>query len=106
MSLVGLFNLWINLALIAKRLHDRDRTGWWLAVQFVAIAVAVLLAVLTLSLPKDQRQPLESLAVLVVIAVFTLVLWLFGEIGFLRGRPGPNRFGPDPLATGKADDQR
>jgi uncharacterized membrane protein YhaH (DUF805 family) len=26
---VGLANLWINLALSVKRLHDRDRTGAW-----------------------------------------------------------------------------
>ena len=25
-------------------------------------------------------------------------MWTFGECGFLRGTPGPNRFGPDPLA--------
>jgi uncharacterized membrane protein YhaH (DUF805 family) len=25
-------------------------------------------------------------------------LWMFIELGFLRGTEGPNRFGPDPLA--------
>ena len=27
---VGLANTWIAFALCVKRLHDRDRTGWWL----------------------------------------------------------------------------
>ena len=26
-------------------------------------------------------------------------LWLLVELGFFRGTPGPNRFGPDPLAA-------
>lgn len=25
-------------------------------------------------------------------------LWVFIKCGFLKGTPGPNRFGPDPLA--------
>jgi uncharacterized membrane protein YhaH (DUF805 family) len=29
-------------------------------------------------------------------------LWLLVELGFLRGTPGPNRFGPDPLADQNA----
>ncbi|NNM71966.1 DUF805 domain-containing protein [Enterovirga aerilata] len=36
-----------------------------------------------------------------VLIVFVPVIgwiWAFVENGFLRGTPGPNRFGPDPLA--------
>ena len=29
-GVIGLVNMWIAFALSAKRLHDRDRTGWWL----------------------------------------------------------------------------
>jgi uncharacterized membrane protein YhaH (DUF805 family) len=32
------------------------------------------------------------------IAMIVLVIWAFIELGCLRGTPGPNRFGPDPLA--------
>ena len=32
-------------------------------------------------------------------------VWLFVEIGFLRGTDGPNRFGPDPLGAMRADAQ-
>jgi uncharacterized membrane protein YhaH (DUF805 family) len=35
-----------------------------------------------------------------LIALIPIVggIWLLIELGFLRGTPGPNRFGPDPLA--------
>jgi uncharacterized membrane protein YhaH (DUF805 family) len=94
---VALANMWINFALSVKRLHDRDRTGWWLLVLYLVIIVAVLLGVVTLSLPEGQRQPLEGAAVGVVMASSVLMLWLVIEIGFLKGTQGPNRYGPDPL---------
>jgi uncharacterized membrane protein YhaH (DUF805 family) len=37
-----------------------------------------------------------------ILIVFVPViggLWYFIECGFLRGTPGPNSYGPDPLAT-------
>jgi uncharacterized membrane protein YhaH (DUF805 family) len=100
---VALANMWINFALSVKRLHDRDRTGWWLLVLYLVIIVAVLLGVVTLSLPEGQRQPLEGAAVGVVMATSVLMLWLVIEIGFLKGTQGPNRYGPDPLAKVHAD---
>jgi uncharacterized membrane protein YhaH (DUF805 family) len=37
-----------------------------------------------------------------VLIIFVPViggLWYLIECGFLRGTPGPNNYGPDPLAT-------
>jgi uncharacterized membrane protein YhaH (DUF805 family) len=95
---VTLANLWVNLALSVKRLHDRDRTGWWIAAMYLSIIVAVGLGFLTLTQPEGQREPLNTIAVIAVIAAGVLLIWLVIEIGFLRGTRGPNRFGPDPLA--------
>jgi uncharacterized membrane protein YhaH (DUF805 family) len=34
-----------------------------------------------------------------LVGIIPLVnLWVLIELGFLRGTPGPNRYGPDPLA--------
>ena len=95
---VTLANLWVNLALSVKRLHDRDRTGWWIAAMYLSIIVAVGLGFLTLTQPEGQREPFNTIAVIAVIAAGVLLVWLVIEIGFLRGTRGPNRFGPDPLA--------
>jgi uncharacterized membrane protein YhaH (DUF805 family) len=37
------------------------------------------------------------------LAFFNLIIgiWFFVELGFLRGTPGPNGYGPDPLAAKK-----
>ena len=37
------------------------------------------------------------------VVAFAFSVWLFVELGFLRGTRGPNRFGPDPLGNPEAD---
>ena len=96
LSVVGLVNLWINFALSVKRLHDRDRTGWWLASPAIVGAAG-------LGLVKFMQSYEGTVAVFAVIATAGLMLWLFVEIGFLSGTKGPNRYGPDPLGTPQVD---
>jgi uncharacterized membrane protein YhaH (DUF805 family) len=95
--------MWINFALTIKRLHDRDRTGWWLVALYLVIIAAVVLGVVTLMQPERQRESLNPAAVGAVIAASVLMLWLFVEIGFLKGTQGPNRYGPDPLSQPHSD---
>jgi len=61
-NLVGLALFLPGLAVSVRRLHDLDRTGWWM------------------------------LIALTVIGIILLIVW-----DCMRGTPGPNRFGPDPL---------
>ena len=68
--------------LLAKRLHDRGRSGWW-----------------------------AGLIILAVIAVFpwpqgffdfvfsAIVIWAVVELGVMPGEAGANRFGQSPLKT-------
>ncbi len=97
LSVVGLLNLWITYELTAKRLHDRDRSGWWLVAPTLVLIVAIVLGVVTLMQPEGQREPWNSAAVLATFATVAVIAWLFLEIGFLRGTQGANRYGPDPL---------
>ena len=39
------------------------------------------------------------------LAALAISLWLFVQIGFLKGTQGPNRFGPDPLGAARDDAQ-
>ena len=70
-----------------KRLHDRDKSGWWLLVFYV--------------LPGVLNTIGESLAAgwIFTLASFAVSIWALVELGFLRGTAGPNRYGPDPLAS-------
>ena len=83
------------LAITVKRLHDRNRSAWWL-IPFVL--VPQLLRVMA-----DPRMPSQTHVPLGLAVVMTLIggglgLWAFIELGILRGTVGDNRFGPDPLA--------
>jgi uncharacterized membrane protein YhaH (DUF805 family) len=104
-SVIGLFNAWIAFALSVKRLHDRDRSGWWLLWQILVITVAVILIVVAIAVPKEQGALWYVLAGAAGLAAFAISVWLFVEIGFLRGTQGPNRFGPDPLGATRDDAQ-
>jgi uncharacterized membrane protein YhaH (DUF805 family) len=81
--------IWVGLAVATKRLHDRNRSAWWL-VPFYALPV-VLDAV------GDALG--ESLGIVLSLASLAISIWALVELGFLRGTPGPNRYGPDPLGT-------
>jgi uncharacterized membrane protein YhaH (DUF805 family) len=102
---VGLANTWIAFALCVKRLHDRDRTGWWLVWQSLILVLAVILIVVAIAVPNEQAPLWDALAGGTSVAAFAISVWLFVEIGFLRGTQGPNRFGPDPLGAASADAQ-
>jgi uncharacterized membrane protein YhaH (DUF805 family) len=82
---------WCFAALAIKRLHDRDRSGWWMLLFFI---VPSLLDKLWDWLDNP------SAAYFVSLVGFVLSIWSFVEIFCLRGTRGPNRFGSDPLARG------
>ncbi|MBS0470348.1 MAG: DUF805 domain-containing protein [Proteobacteria bacterium] len=109
-----LLNLWIVVAVTTKRLHDRNKSAWWLLVFFVLPFVLNIPAILTMpaqfahlgdvfraaqqNLPPPP-PPIEPPLVLIARAVASLIsLWAFVELYFFRGTAGDNRYGPDPLA--------
>jgi uncharacterized membrane protein YhaH (DUF805 family) len=64
--LVSLILLWPALANSVKRCHDRNKSGWWLLLMWLASFTIIG------------------------------ALWPLIELGFLDGTPGPNRFGASP----------
>lgn len=91
-------NMWINLVLGVKRLHDRDRTGWWI----VLPSVLILLSIFAWALGEAPGRP-GALPVVLGLTALIAMGWLFIELGFLRGTQGPNQFGPDPLGAVQPD---
>jgi uncharacterized membrane protein YhaH (DUF805 family) len=80
---------WAYAATSIKRLHDRNKSGWW-------IVTFLVLPPLLNTLWDWLDSP--NLALLVSALAFCLSVWAFVELFCLRGSRGPNRFGPDPLA--------
>lgn len=79
--------IWIAIG--TKRLHDRNKRGWWLLLYYLAPLVMYWNA----SARQDPIVPLMVLAV-------ALLLWGQIELGFLPGTRGTNRFGEDPVSAG------
>ena len=102
-GVVAIANMWIAFALSMKRLHDRDRTGWWLVWQLLILCLAVFLVVVAVAVPREQGAVWYALAGAAGSAAFVVSVWLFVQIGFLRGTGGPNHLGPDPVGAMTSD---
>jgi uncharacterized membrane protein YhaH (DUF805 family) len=78
-----------GIAIAVKRLHDRDKSGWWVLLFYVVPSVASGIA-----------QASGDIGMFIVAALlnFSISIWALVEIGCLRGTAGPNRYGPDPLS--------
>ena len=84
--------LFIGLALAVRRLHDRDKSAWWL----VPFWLAPFACFATAQLLTEQTGEGGIAAAGAVLAGLALDLWALVELGFRRGSTGPNRFGPVP----------
>lgn len=79
---------------IIKRLHDRNRSGWWVLLVWVAPQAYLLFALQQVRALGATYTGLETAATLAVIVI---ACWAVIELMFRRGTPGPNRFGVNPL---------
>jgi len=94
-AMIGIVIFISSLAVGVKRLHDRDKSGWYLILFYVVPTVLVAIA---LVMGVTMEDSFVISAILGVIA-FGIGIWAFIEIGCLRGTVGPNPYGPDPLAA-------
>jgi uncharacterized membrane protein YhaH (DUF805 family) len=91
-----------TIAVSIKRLHDRDRSAWWLLLFYagpflIAFAGWPFLWATAGSF-GDARVLSLFLVRLCLFGGIALAIWGSVEMGFLRGTTGYNRFGADPLA--------
>lgn len=86
-------SIWSWAATTIKRLHDRDKSGWWMIPFFV--------------LPSILQKAADWIggtygAIAVGLVVVAIGIWSFVETYCLKGTSGSNRFGPDPLIRVKS----
>lgn len=89
--------LWVYFATAIKRLHDRDKSGWWMVPFFILPGLYDQFA---------DRLPDSHFVIVPALISFGLYLWGFVEMFFLKGSRNTNRFGPDPLAPQPRPDTR
>jgi uncharacterized membrane protein YhaH (DUF805 family) len=86
-------------AVTVKRLHDRNRPGYFAAFMLVPLVLKSITDLLDITGdPLDQN----ALDYLLNLIVFGVSIWFFIELGCLRGTIGPNQYGPDPIAGAPA----
>jgi uncharacterized membrane protein YhaH (DUF805 family) len=91
--IVGLGLIIPQLAVAVRRLHDTNRSGWWLLLPLAPYVLTIVLAIMGAA---SQSSALLGIAMIcnvlvLVAAIVLLVLYC------LPGTPGPNKYGPDPL---------
>jgi uncharacterized membrane protein YhaH (DUF805 family) len=88
--------LW-GVSITTERLHDRNKSAWWLVVFYLAPA---MLGPLTKA-AWSAGAAAVALHYILALAAFALTIWGFVEIGCLRGTDGSNEYGPNPLLQPK-----
>lgn len=76
-----------SIAVAIKRLHDRNKRGWWLLVFYFLPGVI------------GNIGPYTGVDIMFQLGSLGLSIWTLVELGFLRGTSRRNPYGPDPLAT-------
>jgi uncharacterized membrane protein YhaH (DUF805 family) len=84
--------LW-GVSFTTRRLHDRDKSAWWLVVFYLVPGVLGHLAEAAWFAGISGAALKSVLA----LASFVLTIWGFVEVGCLRGTNGLNTYGSDPL---------
>jgi len=94
----------------AKRLHDRDKSAWWLLL-FYVVPIVLLGIGIAVDIASDiaahclfasfsgRTCPTSWTAVALCLIALAIGIWTFAELCCLPGTIGTNRYGRDPLST-------
>ena len=97
-----------NIAVQVRRLHDTDRSGWWVAIFYgiyAAFLAMVAPAMMAMQSAADSSTPVSPAIPAMgagagllglVMLIYCVVLIVFY---CQRGTAGDNRYGPDPQTT-------
>jgi uncharacterized membrane protein YhaH (DUF805 family) len=80
---------WPGIAILVKRMHDRNRSGWLVLAYCVPAGLQLLMIV-----GGASGNPITLTLSLIT---FGVGVWFFVEFGCLRGTFGVNEYGPDPV---------
>lgn len=84
-----------GIAVGIKRLHDRNKSGWWLLLFYLVPNVLQGIG---------GASGGQGIGMIFALIGFAISIWALVELGILRGASGPNQYGPDPLPASKYDE--
>lgn len=97
-SLFQLAAFWPGLAVLIKRIHDRNKSGLLVLVpvgMFLFLATGLIICAIF-----GGDTAMGVFAAIWGLGMVGISIWFLVEFGCLRGTIGPNRFGPDPVREG------
>lgn len=97
LAIYGIYSMIVffpYLAVTVRRLHDTNRSGWWMLVPALIYILCALLVFLAIAAP-DMAILFATLGGVLGLAAMVAGLALLVFM-FLDGTPGYNQFGPDP----------
>ncbi|MES2095876.1 MAG: DUF805 domain-containing protein [Pseudomonadota bacterium] len=82
-----------NLAVAVRRLHDTDRTGWWILLPLIPYVLGVVVMIVGAASASLAMAGFGGLLMLAggICGIVLLVFYC------LPGTNGPNKYGPDPV---------
>jgi uncharacterized membrane protein YhaH (DUF805 family) len=106
-ALLWLATIVPSIAVSVRRLHDTNRSGWWLLLPVIPYCLALLLggAAIFRVAAGGAGQPgmMAGLGVASIFLMIGAVGWIVLLVFYvLPGTPGDNRFGPNPYGVGGA----
>ena len=85
-----------NIAVSVRRLHDTDRTGWWILLPIVPYCIALVLG--GGAMLSGSMTGLGTAGIFLLIGAVCALVLLFFYVQ--PGTPGSNRYGPNPYEGG------
>ncbi|MBS0477787.1 MAG: DUF805 domain-containing protein [Proteobacteria bacterium] len=88
-----------TIAVAIRRLHDTNRSGFWLWIYIGPYLVSLLLNIMAVSSNSSGMAGLAGvIGLLGLIGAIVLLVFYC-----LPGTPGPNKYGPDPMGGSAAN---
>jgi hypothetical protein len=70
-----------------RRLHDRGKTGYWLALYYLLPSM------------MSKNAGMDTVGLIFSLVTFGILIWGIVDLGILRGEAGSNAFGPAGALT-------
>jgi uncharacterized membrane protein YhaH (DUF805 family) len=104
-SIIFLVLLVPYIGVAVRRLHDTNRSGWWMLGPIVPYAIGIAMMGPVLSDPAALTDPAATggTGMAMIFLGIGLILGLVVLVFFLMaGNRGPNKYGDDPYGSGAA----
>lgn len=95
--LIQIFFFICSTTALIRRLHDINRSGWWVLLGYLPVFVSIILFVIGMVLAASHHENAGFVMVIVgaVISIAGAIILLI--FSCTKGTPGVNRWGPNPL---------